>query len=467
MTDRRALRRALAKVDQWLAYRQPRSGVPGIAVAASLDGRVVLDRAYGVADVVTGETLTPDHRFRVASHSKTFTATAVLQLAEAGRLRLDDAAADHLPWLRSHTDERLGRVSLRQLLAHGAGVIRDGVDADYWQLCRPFPDADTFSAEILASRLVLEPEEALKYSNYGYTLLGLVIEAVSGRSYGEVVRDGILRPLRLAATGPEWDPGLPGPWVSGHGRAAPGGTRRVLPPVDTRAMAPATGFYATASDLCRYFGAHFVGSGRLLSDTSKREMQRTHWHVHLPGPGAHPHVDYGLGMAIEHVGHRRTIGHSGGFPGQITRTVADPADGLVVSVLTNAIDGPASEAAAGILQTIDRIAGAPPTSPRLARLEGRYVNLWSAIEVVAAGERLLVGDPDRWAPLAEPDELEPVGTGVGEFRVVEAASFGSLGEPARFVLDAGRPTSVRVGGTTYWAEDRWARTERSLLGPPD
>lgn len=461
--ERRALLRALRYVDSWLAWRQAHTDVPGIAVAVSHRGQVLLDAAYGVADAATAEALTPSHRFRVASHSKTFTATAVLQLAERGALRLDDPAAHHLPWLAAHRDARYHRVTIRQLLAHGAGVVRDGADADFWQLARPYPDADGFRAEVLAAGLVTDPDVALKYSNYGYTLLGLVVEAAGGRPYEDHVVDHIVAPLRLEATGPEPRPDLPGPWATGHGRRGPDGTRRTIAPLDTRAMAAATGFYATASDLCRSFSAHFVGSGRLLADESKREMQRTHWHVHRPGAGPHPHQDYGLGLVIETVGARRTFGHSGGFPGHITRTLADPADEVVVSVLTNCIDGPASDIATGVLATLDRITSAPAPPARLRRLEGRYVNLWSATDVVAAGDRLLLASPDTWSPLAEPDEV--AGPDARSLRVVETSSFGSAGEPVTFTMEAGTAVSVRLAGMTSWSEARWPAVEAGLAGP--
>ena len=97
---------------------------------------------------------------------------------------------------------------------------------------------------------------------------------------------------------------------------------------------------------------HMAGSKQLLSDTSKREMQRVHWHVHAPG--SELFQDYGLGLDLERLANGRvTFGHGGGFPGQITRSMADPASGLVVAVLTNCADGPAAEMARGIFKVLD------------------------------------------------------------------------------------------------------------------
>ena len=236
----------------------------------------------------------------------------------------------------------------------------------------------------------------------------------------------------------------------------------MIPPVPTGALAPATGFSSTAPEMCRWMAAHLVGSGRLLGDDCKREMQRVHWHVErMPAGGV---ADYGLGLILETIGGRRTIGHSGGFPGHITKTVADPADGLVVSVLTNSIDGPARLILAGVLGVVDAFAGGV-TDPddALAGLDGRYQQLWGAVDLVASGSGVLVGEPAGWAPLGEPDRLELVDAST--LRVAETSSFGSPGELVHVRRgDDGRVIQVQLAGTTHWAEADWPDVERRVLG---
>ena len=202
--DQRSLDRASDYLRSWLAYRYPYSNLTGYTVAISWKGEAVLGEASGYADLGRKTALTPGHIFRVASHSKTFTATALLQLAEKGLLRLDEPVAKFLPWLSGHRDRRFGQVSVYQLLSHGAGVTHDGRDCDFWQLERPFPDAAQFRDEVLAAGLVTEPNVALKYSNIGYSLLGMVVEEASGQAYGDYVIDHIVKPLGLISTGPEW-----------------------------------------------------------------------------------------------------------------------------------------------------------------------------------------------------------------------------------------------------------------------
>jgi hypothetical protein len=202
------------------------------------------------------------------------------------------------------------------------------------------------------------------------------------------------------------------------------------------------------------------GSGQLLSDASKREMQRVQWHVHNPGTGLHE--DYGLGLHLEEVGGRATFGHGGGFPGQITRSMAEPASGLVVVVLTNCADGPASEMARGVFGVLDFFQRhREPVRARWKGLEGRYANLWSVRDLVGAGARLVAASPDTWQPFKQCEELEPVTKDT--WRIAETSSFGSPGELVTFTRQDGAVTQARFGGMSVWPEPQWADMEKRLV----
>lgn len=390
-----ALNHAVEFIRTWLPLRYDDLELPGFAVAIAHDGNILLNEAYGYADLERKAPLTTDHIFRIASHSKTFTATAIMLLAEEGRLRLDDAAAVHLPWLKESTDKRWADVTLRQLLAHIGGVIRDGLNTDYWQLERPFPDAARLKEELAATPLVVDNNTKMKYSNYGYSLLGMVIEAVSGQPYNTFVTERIVRPLGLKRTYPEFAPEFEGSLVTGYTRRLRQ-TRSPIAHISTYGMSAATGFCSTTADLCAYFTAHMPGSGKLLTDASKREMQRVHWHAKAPAGDA---PDYGLGMILQDIGKRRVVGHSGGFPGHITRSAADPVDRLVVVALTNAVDGPASSIVEGIYKIISYFQeNTPDATPAhdLAALEGHYMSLMGERSIVVTGDRVVSVSPETW-----------------------------------------------------------------------
>ena len=317
---RDAVDSAVRYADTWLAYQQTYQRIPGVQAAVLHDGEVVLSAAHGLADVESELSLTPEHLFRVASHSKTFTATAIMQLVEAGALTLDDAAGKWLPWLEQPVSE----VTLREMLAHSSGIFRDSRDSDFWQLMRPFPDEAALREIALSGAAVLPRNERFKYSNITFSLLGLVIRAASGQAYNDYVTNNIVDRLGLANTGPELDPSRATEYAAGYSALSYATSRQPISHVDTAAMSSATGFYSTAEDLCRYFSAHFWGDDRLISDASKRILQHDAWDVEHT-----PDSRYGLGFAVTKVGERRLVGHGGGYPGHITRSAFDPDDRLV------------------------------------------------------------------------------------------------------------------------------------------
>lgn len=447
--NEQTLRQALDFAQSWLQERYEQEEVPGFVVAVAVKGEVVLNRAYGYADLEQQIPMRPDHIFRIASHSKTFTATAIMMLAEKGSLRIDDPVADYIPWLREHPDSRWRHVTIRQLLSHGAGVIRDGLDKDYWCLDRRFPDAERFVREMQDVNLVLDNNTRMKYTNYGYTLLGLVIEEVSGEPYNEYVLDHIIRALGLTHTFPEYRPHLgqpePQQLVTGYSERV---MKRRLPiqAISTEAMSPATGFCSTASDLCAYFTAQMVSSGQLLSDESKKELQRAQWPMRTPGRPDDTH--YGLGFILKEYGPRRTFGHSGGFPGCITNSQADPEDELVVVVLTNCADGPAALITAGIysiLNWFEEHQTNGPAEPDWSSLQGHYSSLMGHFRIVQAGGQLYTVHSGDWEPLAMVEKLEHVQDET--FKVGGAGSGGSEGELVHFYRGQGRVESVRHAGT--------------------
>ena len=458
--NKRALDHSLEYIDSWLKFRYDRADIPGYTVAISHKGKVLLNNSYGYADLEKKTKLTSQHIFRIASHSKTFTATALMLLAEEGNLRIDDYAIDYLPWLNRHSDKRWSRVTLRQLMSHGAGIIRDGVEEDYWQLDQPFPDAERFKREIMEAELVVDNNVKLKYSNYGYTLLGFVIEAVSKQPYNDFVTDRIVKPLGLKDTGPEYTKAIDSQLVTGYSRQEFDKTRLPIAQIDTHAMSPATGFYSTAQDLCTYFTAQMVGSGKLLDDESKKEMQKVQWHAKRPGRPNYE--DYGLGIETEQIAKRQVFGHGGGFPGHSTKSMADPKDKLVVIVLTNAIDGPGSWIARGIFGIIDYFQDNTPTTKskhNLLDLEGRYMNLWLISDIVVTGDIVTTAYPDSWEPFGSVEKLEYVNNNT--LKIIDADSFSSEGELVKFSVKNGNVQSISYAGSTMLPEKQWISKQKA------
>lgn len=447
---REVVRQAARYADDWVALRGRTQRIPGIQVAVAVTGEIVLSSAHGFARLPetsgagdAGEPLTTRHLFRIASHSKTFTATAVLQLVEAGSLRLDDAVGEHVVGL---ADSPIADCTLAELLAHGGGVVRDSHEAGFWQLEHEFPDGDALLAACRDAPDVLERNERFKYSNIGYGVLGLVVEAASGRSYADYVGAEILERLGLRDTGPELDSARADEYATGYSGLAAHVRRLPIDPVDTRALASATGFWSTAEDLCRYAAGHVLGDERLLSDAAKRRMHRGEWDVEGTDER------YGLGFGIQTVGERRMLGHGGGFPGYITRTLFDPVDGLTVVVLTNAIDGPALALTKGIVRLVDVALEASKDHSAqsvgdLASYAGRFAALWGVTDIVDLGGRLRLVDPNQPDPTEEMGTLEVVDADT--LRIEDDTGYAAPGEQVRYVRRADGDTArVTIGGVT-------------------
>lgn len=395
---------ALDYVPRWLEYQQRYMPYVGAQVAVRLDHELVFSDAFGYADLATGEKLTPKHLFRIASHSKTFTATAVFQLVEQGSLRLDDTAGALVPELAG---SEVAGVSVRELLSHGAGITRDGRDSSFWSLNRLFPDRDEL-IQTLRDGKILDPNVHFKYSNIGYSLLGLIIEAASGQGYRDYVTANIVDRLGLKDTGPDLVTDRQGDYARGYSSRAHGDQRIEIQHIDTVAESAATGFFSRAEELTDYFQAHLDGDDRLLTDASKRRMRQTQWTIA-------PDSMYGLGLSITRVNDRTYYGHSGGYPGHITMSKFDPERRLSISVLTNANDGPAATLCNGILQLIDLALDSKHEAKterqkpgNLEKFTGRFVSLWGIEDVAIFGGRLYSLSPVAENPAAEPCELEVI-----------------------------------------------------------
>lgn len=451
---------AVPFIDHWLQFRYERMEMPGFVVAIAIEGKVEFLKAYGYADAEQREALTTDHVFRIASHSKTFAATAIMQLAEEKLLQIDEPVAAYVPWVRDHKDHRMEKVTIRQLLSHSAGMIRDGKDANFWQLTNSFHDLADFKKAFMDCDLVFDTNKQMKYSNFGYALLGCVVEEVYGMPFASYVQAKILQPLGLSNTTSEVNAEMLSRLVVGYTRRGREKHRQPIEKnLDTRQMASATGFCSTAADLCKYFDAHFVGSKKLLSDESKKEMQRTQWKV----KNSHIGEEYGLGFQIETVVERKVYGHGGAFPGQRTKTICDPDERLVIVVLTNCIDGEASFMARGLVSVLEHFqcsanSANSETIEQLRKFEGIYTSLWGDLAIVESGRNLIGVDPNTWFPFSRDQEVQVLElAGENRLKIVKANGYYSVGEHAEFDFDFnGEVISIDYAGYNMLPEAEYS-----------
>ena len=439
---------ALDYVPRWIEFQLRYTEQPGVVVAAAVGGEIVLERAFGAADLSMGAPLTPRHRFRVASHSKSFTAAGIMKLREHGRLKLDDRSGGFVHGLHPEVAD----ATIAQLLSHSAGLIRDGTDAGQWADRRPFLDADELRAA-LAEPPVILPNSRFKYSNHGFGLAGLVIEAVTGERYRDWIKREIVDASGLGETEPDVPIAADAPMARGHSAKLPVGRRLVIPGDNpTHALAPATGFVSTAANLARFFGGLDPAVGQsVLSQASRREMIRPHWR------DAYSSIErqYGLGVMRGKTGDCEWFGHGGGFQGFISQTVVVPQHRLALSIVTNTVQRFADQWADGALHIVSALARRGAPDDRVRDWRGRWWTLWAPLDFVPMGNRVLILTPALTNPLADAAEVEVTGPDAG--RIALATGFGHHGETVSRRRGAdGEVEEIRFAGIRLLPEARLA-----------
>jgi CubicO group peptidase (beta-lactamase class C family) len=438
------LKATLDYIPQWLGYQIRESEQPGCVIAIVHKGRIVLERAFGYADIIHRTPLTPRHRFRVASHSKSFTAAGIMKLREEGRLGLDDRVGQHVEGLHPAVAE----ATIAQILSHSAGIVRDGTDGGQWQDQRPFLNADELLAD-LAAGPVIEPNTRFKYSNHGYGLAGLLIEAVTGVPYRRWIKHAIIDPAGLGETEPDMPIDGEVLVARGHSGKLPLGRRLVIPGDNpTNALASATGFVSTAGDLARWFAQlDPAAEESVLAVASRREMIRRQWR----NPHSSIERYYGLGISSGATAEWEWFGHGGAFQGFATRTMAMLEPVLAVAVVTNAVDGAADRWVEGVIHILATFAkhGAPAKEVR--DWTGRWWTLWGAIDLVPMGEKVMVAVPSLPNPFTDAGEISISDEDYGRFSL--ANGMARHGEEVRRVRAGnGMVDQVWLGGTRFLSE---------------
>ncbi len=284
------------------------------------DGEALYTGAVGRASRA-GDPVTTDTAFALASMNKMFTAVAVLQLAEAGALDLDDPLATHLPALDAPWAQD---VTLRHLLTHGSGLGTFDVAA-----MQPLRSVDDMVA-LPIDPPAFAPGSGYRYSNVGYVLLGAVVQAVSGQDFYAYLDEHVFAPAGMTGTGaPDLSVESPGV-ATGFLAPLPDGVRRDNLALRMHRGSPAGDFVTTAGDLLRFGEA--LQAGELLGEPWLSEMMRAQ-RVVAEEPGAQ--TGYGYGLIVQTRAGVTSVGHGGGAAGESTSFAIFPQSGVTIVVLSN------------------------------------------------------------------------------------------------------------------------------------
>lgn len=325
---------AVKIVECWLSYRFRTTGLPSAQVCIRKDGKILLSKAYGYANVERKRKMTTQSLCHVASHSKLFTACAIHLLRKAGLLRFDDPVVRHLPELKRHRDKRVLDITIRDLLSHRSGLMRDGAESGFWEFQRPFPDTKTLMKEIMQTSLVHEPNSMMAYSNFGYGLLGALIESVSGMSYADYVQKEILGKLPRARIFPDYHLAPSDGFADGYSRPIFSPQRKAVKHASANALAAATGFCANAESVSLFLHS-YLAEATWLDKTERRELLATQWPI-----SGRTYEKYGLGLSVYETEAGRLFGHSGGWQGFTSQSRYEAESGLAVTLILGANEEP-------------------------------------------------------------------------------------------------------------------------------
>jgi len=447
----------LKLLETWVEAQQQYREIPGIAIGIVYDQELVYAKGFGFADLDLKSPVDPDTPFRMASITKTFTATAILQLRDGGKLRLDDPVVTFLPWFniqQRYSDQP--PITIRQLLTHTSGLPREA-DFPYWT-DHIFPTMDQIKATLATQETIYPPATQIKYSNLGLSLAGEIVAAASGDSYENYVRSHILEPLGMTGSTVIPDELYQRGLVTPYGHRLEGSTHKVEEYTETKGIAAAASLASTVTDLANYVSLQFReddnSTGAIVKGSTLKEMHRVQFLEPSWSSG------WGLGWSVWQRNGKTVNGHGGWVGGNRTQIMFIPEDRIGVIVLTNSDDGEPGFFARHILDYVGppllaeyAPAQVEPTfDPSWQKYAGTYAEPGPYYTVVLIkGERLIM------STLSYPPEDNP-GSEVVDLTPVKKDTFRMTGDNGNgelviFEYDkTGKIYQVKVGSNYIYPE---------------
>ena len=360
----------------------------GVSVAVVKNGRTVLAKGYGFADLENDVPATPETVYRIGSVTKQFTSAAIMKLIEQGKLTLDDTLQKFFPNFPTQGN----RVTVRHLLNHTSGIKSYTSLGPKWaRLIRLDLATDSVVALFANEPFDFKPGDSYRYNNSGYFLLGMIIEKLSGKTYAQYLKDEIFTPLGLKSTLYCDQASLIKHRAQGYA-TQPGGGFINAEPLSMTQPYSAGALCSTVNDLAVWTQA--LASGKVVSPASYKLMT-TPVALNDGKP-----IGYGFGLGTGMLGGHRQVSHNGGINGFISELHHYPDDSVITVVLTN------TGALTAI--TIERLVArrtlgikdlpAVPIEPTaLARLVGQYALGNTPVRVFVQNGRLRVqqqGNPE-------------------------------------------------------------------------
>lgn len=440
---------ALHLLEVWLDATGAYERIPGISAGVVYDQELIWAKGFGFAHRETRAPATPATIYSICSITKLFTSIAVMQLRDAGRVRLDDPVKQHLPGfaLRGE-DPDAAPVTVEGLITHSSGLPREP-DVPYWgETTFAFPTREQVLQAVLSQEMLYQPYTYHQYSNLGMVVAGELIQAVTGQEWGRYVEQHILQPLGMRDTYTEMPAQHRGAQLaSGYGSRMREGERALLDFFEVGGLRPAFGFASNVHDLARFASWQFATLSHqrkdVLAPNTLKEMQRVHW------MDADGQTTWGLGFTVTHSDGKRFVGHGGNCPGYQTQLLTQPDEKIGTIVLANALGANAGRLARTVYDIVGPAIKAASASQKeaperadadLRRYLGNYTSpLGGETQILLWEGQLASLSLPSQDPVRSITKLRKVGENL--FRPVRTN--GTLAEPWLFEL-ASDGTAVRL-----------------------
>lgn len=347
---------AFSLIEIWLDAQKDYENLPGITATVVSDQKQLWSAGFGMANRENGIAAKPTTLFSICSISKLFTSVAIMKLLDDGKLRLDDEVDDLLPWYNlKQKYPNSGPITIRSLMTHSSGLPREAATPYWTGPDFPFPSQDVIKSKLGQQETLYPSSTYFQYSNLGLTLLGEIIEEVSGQEYSNYIQENILQPLGLSNTRTEMPESLHGTELAiGYSASKRDGKRDEVILFNANGITPAAGFSSTVEDLGKFASWQFrlleTQEQEILKSSTLDYMQRVHW--------IDPdwETTWGLGFSIGRNSSGETVvGHGGSCPGYRSTLTIEPENKMAVSVMINAGGTNPSKYASGIRQIMKKM----------------------------------------------------------------------------------------------------------------
>ena len=390
---------AFKLIEVWLEAQKDFEQFPGITAIAIEDQNVLWTGGFGLSNIDNNTKMDSSTICSICSISKLFTAVAIMKLYDEGKLRLDDEIDDLLPWYnlpQKYPDS--GPITIRSLLTHSSGLPRES-DFAYWNgPDYPFPTREQVRAKLSEQETLYPASTYYQYSNLALTLLGEIVQEISGVPYDNFIQQNILTPLGLQNTSTTLPEELYGSKLAiGYGAVKRNGKRDKINFFKANGIKPAAGFSSNVSDLGKFASWQLRLLDTTIVEILKPSTLKNMHRVHFTDPDWN--TTWGLGFAIFKGSDGSTwVSHGGSCPGYRSAFLLNPKSKRAYVVMINANGTNPSKYARGMHDILKKAESDHNSKEENKRSLQDYVGYysqqpwWSEVYVGSWNDKLVILD---------------------------------------------------------------------------